>query len=128
MTIPPCRDREPGILFSRMIRGRRTGTRAPLGDADRLQSPSAKAGSTLRTVCGQDIAQLCKSCSFLLTGEGLECEENGLFEAFSCSKVAERMGFEISFYRLFHWFYGLKPTLRLLAAATVVMVISAQST
>ena len=43
-------------------------------------------------------------------------------------KVAERMGFEISFYRLFHWFYGLKPTLRLLAAATVVMVISAQST
>jgi hypothetical protein len=44
------------------------------------------------------------------------------------TKVAERMGFEISFYRLFHWFYGLKPTLRLLAAATVVMVISAQST
>ena len=43
-------------------------------------------------------------------------------------KVAERMGFEISFYRLFHLFYGLKPTLRLLAAATVVMVISAQKT
>jgi hypothetical protein len=38
------------------------------------------------------------------------------------------MGFEISFYRLFHLFYGLKPTLRLLAAAAHVMVISAQET
>jgi hypothetical protein len=82
----------------------------------------------LRTVCGQDIAQLCKSCSFLLTGEVLECEENGSFERFSRFKVAERMGFEISFYRLFHWFYGLKLTLRLLAAATFVMVLSAQET
>jgi hypothetical protein len=43
-------------------------------------------------------------------------------------KVAERMGFEISFYRLFHWFYGLKPALRLLAAAAFVMLISAQET
>jgi hypothetical protein len=38
------------------------------------------------------------------------------------------MGFEISFYRLFHWFYGLKLTLRLLAAAAFVMVFSAQET
>jgi hypothetical protein len=45
-----------------------------------------------------------------------------------CCKVAERMGFEISFYRLFHWFYGLKLTLRLLAAAAFVMVFSAQET
>ncbi len=111
-----------------MIRGSRTGTRGPREAADRVLSPSAKVGSTLRTVCGQDIAQLCKSCSFLLTGEVLECEENGSFERFSRFKVAERMGFELPFYRLFHWFYGLKPTLRLLAAATVVMVISAQKT
>jgi len=45
-----------------------------------------------------------------------------------CCKVAERMGFETAFYRLSHVIYGLKPTLRLLAAATVVMVISAQKT
>jgi len=38
------------------------------------------------------------------------------------------MGFEITFYRLFHWFYGPKPTLRLLAAVAFVMVISAQET
>jgi hypothetical protein len=38
------------------------------------------------------------------------------------------MGFEISLYRLFHWFYGLKTTLRLLAAAAFVVVISAQQT
>ena len=42
--------------------------------------------------------------------------------------MTEKMGFEISFYRLFHWLYGLKPTLRLLAAAAVVIVISAQAT
>jgi len=82
-------------VFSRMIRGSRTGTRGPREAADRLLSPSAKVGSTLRTVCGQDIAQLCKSCSFLLTGEVLECEENGSFERFSRFKVAERMGFEL---------------------------------
>ena len=111
-----------------MTRGRRIGTRPPREVADRLLSPSAKVGSTLRTVCGQDIAQLCKSCSFLLTGEGLECEENGRFRRFSGSKVAERMGFELPFYRLSHGIFGLKPTLRLLAAAAYVMVISAQET
>ena len=38
------------------------------------------------------------------------------------------MGFETAFYRLSHVIYGLKLTLRLLAAASVVMVISAQET
>jgi hypothetical protein len=38
------------------------------------------------------------------------------------------MGFELPFYRLSHVIFGLKPTLRLLAAAAVVMVISAQET
>jgi hypothetical protein len=93
-------------VFSRMIRGSRTGTRGPREAADRVLSPSAKVGSTLRTVCGQDIAQLCKSCSFLLTGEVLECEENGSFERFSRFKVAERMGFELPFYRLSHVIFG----------------------
>jgi hypothetical protein len=50
------------------------------------------------------------------------------FTRYWLNKVAERMGFEISFYRLFHWFYGLKLTLRLLAAAAFVMVFSAQET
>ena len=45
-----------------------------------------------------------------------------------CCKVAERMGFELPFYRLSHGIFGLKPTLRLLAAAAYVMVISAQET
>jgi hypothetical protein len=38
------------------------------------------------------------------------------------------MGFELPFYRLSHGIFGLKPTLRLLAAAAVVMIISAQET
>jgi hypothetical protein len=38
------------------------------------------------------------------------------------------MGFELPFYRLSHGIFGLKPTLRLFAAAAVVMVISAQET
>jgi hypothetical protein len=38
------------------------------------------------------------------------------------------MGFELPFYRLSHGIFGLKPTLRLLAAAAYVMVISAQET
>jgi hypothetical protein len=50
------------------------------------------------------------------------------FTRYWLNKVAERMGFETAFYRLSHVIYGLKPTLRLLAAATVVMVISAQKT
>jgi hypothetical protein len=38
------------------------------------------------------------------------------------------MASELPFYRLSHWIFGLKPTLRLFAAAAVVMVISAQET
>jgi hypothetical protein len=42
--------------------------------------------------------------------------------------MAERMGFETAFCRLSHGFYGLKLTLRLIAAVAFVMVISAQET
>jgi hypothetical protein len=38
------------------------------------------------------------------------------------------MGFEVPFYRLSHVIFGLKLTLRLLAAAAIVIVISAQKT